>query len=151
MIVSTVLRYESNSFYDQTTLPGNTAICGNQTTPQATAFQAAAEELIADLEVATPRINGFYVAYKTDVVGGAGSTVYGVAQCVETASEAACKECLQVANTNINSCLPSTNGRAVDAGCFLRYSNIAFFAENQTTNITPFLKDGEAFLILHAF
>ena len=135
-------RYESSSFYDQTTLPGNAPICGNDTAPEAAAFQAAVEGLISDIEVATPRINGFYVAYKTEVVGGGGATVYGVAQCVETASQTACRDCLKVANTNINSCLPSTNGRAIDAGCFLRYSNVAFFADNQTTNIIPFLQEG---------
>ncbi|KAJ9702957.1 hypothetical protein PVL29_004629 [Vitis rotundifolia] len=137
------LRYESNSFYDQATLPGNAAICGNQTASQVTAFQAAVEGLLADLEVATPRTDDFYVAYKKEVVGGGGATVYGVAQCAETVSPSACQECLKVANGNINSCLPSTYGRAVDAGCFLRYSNTPFFADNQTTNITPFLEKGD--------
>ncbi|XP_034682922.1 cold-responsive protein kinase 1-like isoform X1 [Vitis riparia] len=136
------LRYESSSFYDQATLPGNAAICGNQTASQVTAFQAAVEGLLADLEVATPRIDDFYVAYKKEVVGGGGATVYGMAQCAETVSPSACRECLKVANGNINSCLPSTYGRAVDAGCFLRYSNTPFFADNQTTNITPFLEKG---------
>ncbi|RVW92447.1 Cysteine-rich receptor-like protein kinase 3 [Vitis vinifera] len=136
------LRYESSSFYDQTTLAGNAPICGNDTASQVTAFQSAVEGLIADLEVATPRINRFYAAYKMEVVGGGGATVYGVAQCAETASQTACQECLQVAKSNINSCLPSKNGRAIDAGCFLRYSDVAFFADNQTTNITPFLQKG---------
>lgn len=142
-----LLRYESSSFYDQATLPGNAAICGNQTASQVTAFQAAVEGLLADLEVATPRTDDFYVAYKKEVVGGGGATVYGMAQCAETVSPSACQECLKVANGNINSCLPSTYGRAVDAGCFLRYSNTPFFADNQTTNITPFLEKGEALYI----
>ena len=112
-----------------------------------TAFQVAVEGLIADLEVATPRTGDFYVAYKKEVIGSGGATVYGVAQCAETASPSSCQECLKVAHGNINSCLPSTNGRAVDAGCFLRYSSSPFFADNQTTNITPFLEKGESFSI----
>ncbi|KAJ9702958.1 hypothetical protein PVL29_004630 [Vitis rotundifolia] len=126
------LRYESSSFYDETTGSGNTAICGNQTAAQATAFQEAVNGLLADVEAATPRTNDSYVAYKKEVVGGSGATVYGVAQCVERASP----------NGNIKSCLPGTDGRAVDAGCFLRYSNTPFFADNQTTDILPFLEKG---------
>lgn len=84
---------------------------------------------------------------------GGGATVYGIAQCVETATQNDCKDCLQVANENIHSCIarPNTNGRAIDAGCFMRYSDVAFFGDNQTTDITPFLKNGETFAQLHAF
>ncbi|KAF3450331.1 hypothetical protein FNV43_RR06411 [Rhamnella rubrinervis] len=39
-------------------------------------------------------------------------------------------------------CLPDADGRAVDAGCFLRYSTTPFFADNQTTDLTPFLSNG---------
>ncbi|KAA8530696.1 hypothetical protein F0562_005370 [Nyssa sinensis] len=65
-----------------------------------------------------------------------------MAQCAETVSASGCKDCLTVAYGNIASCLPEADGRAFDAGCFLRYSDTAFFADNQTTNITPFLGGG---------
>ncbi|XP_059623255.1 cold-responsive protein kinase 1-like [Cornus florida] len=135
------IRYESNSFYDQTTLPGNTGLCGNQTASQPTAFDEAVKASLADLQVATPRINGFFAATKTAVVGG-NASVYAVAQCAETVSETGCQDCLTVAYGNIQSCSPDTDGKAVDAGCFLRYSETAFFADNQTVNITPFLGSG---------
>ena len=136
-------RYESNNFYEETTGPGNTPICGNQTASQASAFQAAVNGLLADLETATPRTDDSYIAYKKDVTGDGGETVlYGMAQCVERTSKRACKECLKVAHANIKSCLPTTNGRAVDAGCFMRYSNTPFFANDQVIDIIPFLKKG---------
>ncbi|KAG5529766.1 hypothetical protein RHGRI_030223 [Rhododendron griersonianum] len=135
------LRYESSTFYDQTTLPGNVGICGNDTASQPTAFQTAAQGLLTDLETATPRINGYFAA-ATRVVAGGGSTVYAVAQCAQTVSQSGCLGCLQVAYGNIESCPPDADGRAVDAGCFLRYSATAFFGANQTTNITPFLGGG---------
>ncbi|KAG2713938.1 hypothetical protein I3760_03G002600 [Carya illinoinensis] len=123
------LRYESASFYDQTTHLGSVGI--------------SVEALLLDLQVATPKINGFFAASKKEVavVGG---TVYGVAQCVETASETACLDCLKLAYTNAKICLPGKNARAVDAGCFLRYSDTAFFADNQTTNISPYLGNGSS-------
>ncbi|XP_058185404.1 cysteine-rich receptor-like protein kinase 2 isoform X2 [Rhododendron vialii] len=135
------LRYESSTFYNQTTLPGNMGICGNDTAAQPTAFQTAAQGLLTDLETATPRINGYFAAATREVSGG-GGTVYAVTQCAQSVSESGCLGCLQVAYGNIQSCPPDTDGRAVDAGCFFRYSDTAFFGANQTTNITPFLGVG---------
>nr|GMC67586.1 cysteine-rich receptor-like protein kinase 2 [Ipomoea batatas] len=138
------LRYESNNFYDQTTLPGNVEICGNRTVRQQDAFNTSVEQLLNELLIATPRINGFYAAAKQGESGG-GATTYAVAQCAETVSESGCRDCLAVASKNIQGCLPKfADGRAVDAGCFLRYSDTAFFADNQTTDITPFLGGGSS-------
>jgi hypothetical protein len=103
------------------------------------------KELLADLQVATPRIKGFFAASKKEVVGGVSNAtvVYAVAQCVETVGEKGCQDCLTLASTNAERCLPGAVARAVDAGCFLRYSDTPFFADNQTTNILPFLGNGE--------
>lgn len=73
---------------------------------------------------------------------GTNSTVYGVAQCAESISQTGCQDCLTVAYGNIQSCLPNGDGRAIDAACFIRYSDSPFFADNQTTDITPFLGGG---------
>ncbi|XAR73585.1 Non-specific serine/threonine protein kinase [Bertholletia excelsa] len=135
------LRYESSGFFDQTTVAGNVGLCGNRTAAQATAFETAVKGLLTDLGIATPRINGFYAAATRAVTGG--GTVYAVAQCAQTVSESGCQNCLQVAYNNIQGCPPDADARAVDAGCFLRYSDTAFFADNQTTNISPFLRRGK--------
>ncbi|XP_016475173.1 cysteine-rich receptor-like protein kinase 3 [Nicotiana tabacum] len=134
------LRYESNNFYQDTTLPGNAAICGNRTASQPNALNPVAQQLLNDLSMATPRISGFYAATKREV---AGVTLYGVAQCAETITKSGCVDCLTVAYKNIEGCLPKyAEGRAVDAACFMRYSNRAFFSDNKTTDITPFLGGG---------
>ncbi|KAI8031384.1 Cysteine-rich receptor-like protein kinase 2 [Camellia lanceoleosa] len=135
------LRYESNGFYDQGTLPGNVGVCGNRTVSQATAFYTAVQGVLTNLKIATPKINGFFAATKSVVVSSS-TTVYAVSQCAETISESSCQDCLTVAYANIQICPPNADGRAVDAGCFLRYSDTAFFADNQTTNINPFLGGG---------
>lgn len=145
--LSILSRYESNTFYDQSTLPGNTQICGNQTGSQATTFGAQAQALLKDLQLATPRINGYFAASNREVSPG-GKTVYGVAQCAESISKTGCEDCLTVAYGNIQGCLPNADGRAIDAACFLRYSETSFFPDNQTINITPFLGGGKISFLL---
>nr|XP_010907638.1 cysteine-rich receptor-like protein kinase 2 [Elaeis guineensis] len=129
------LRYESAPFFHQDTLPGNVGICSGLIGPAAAAFTAAAERLVRDLAAATPRIPGFFAGAER---GG----VYGVAQCVETVNERGCSQCLQVALGNIRGCPPDSYGRAVDVGCFLRYSNDPFFPPNEAVNLAPFLDSG---------
>ncbi|XVE91104.1 hypothetical protein DITRI_Ditri20bG0128300 [Diplodiscus trichospermus] len=138
------LRYESNMFYQQNTQIRNLGICGNRTASQESVFETTVEKLFGDLIKATPRINSFFAASKNEVVGANGNvTVYGVAQCVETIDEQGCKECLQVAQGNIQRCPPKSDGRAVDTGCFLRYSDLPFFAANHTIDLRPFLKNSK--------
>ncbi|WOL06000.1 cysteine-rich receptor-like protein kinase 2 [Canna indica] len=123
------LRYEGAAFFDQTTVPGNKGVCGNGTT-SATGFPDAATALLSDLSIATPKIEGFFAAAERD-------GVFAVAQCVNTVTKEGCAECLAVAKTNIGLCPPAADGRAVDAGCFMRYSNKPFFLANQTVDLSP--------------
>ncbi|XP_068495474.1 cold-responsive protein kinase 1-like [Phaseolus vulgaris] len=138
---SCFLRYESNRFYDQTNEIGSGVSCGNisSTVPD---FKVAGEQALMDLQTATPKTTDFYAATKTLVAGG--SAVYAVAQCVETATAINCQNCMQVGYNNLQSCLPNTEGRAYDAGCFMRYSTTPFFADNQTIDIAPYLKKGNS-------
>ncbi|XVE80788.1 hypothetical protein DITRI_Ditri15bG0008400 [Diplodiscus trichospermus] len=119
-------------------------LCGNESTTEPNAFEAAVQGLLTDLQVATPRINGYFAATKKEVISGGNATVYGVAQCIETITKTGCGECLQVVTTDIQRCPPNTNGRAVDVGCFLRYSDSPFFPDNKTTDIKPFLQTGSS-------
>ncbi|KAK6154110.1 hypothetical protein DH2020_013749 [Rehmannia glutinosa] len=125
--------------YDGYHPPGNVQICGNRTASQPAAFNAEAQTLLRDLETATPRINGYFAASTRQV---SNLTVYGVAQCAETITQSGCQDCLTVAFGNIQGCLPNGDGRAIDAACFIRYSDRPFFADNQTTDIAPFLGGG---------
>ncbi|MCL7030274.1 hypothetical protein MKW94_004775, partial [Papaver nudicaule] len=134
------LRYESISFYDQTTLQGNYGTCENKTSSLGSPFKTSADGLLSDLLIATPNVRGFFAATKRKIANGSDNFVYGVAQCVVTVDEKGCKECLTVAHRNIEICPPSTKARALDAGCFMRYSDKAFFSANQTMDLTPFLK-----------
>lgn len=127
------LRYESAPFFDQGTLPGNTAVCSNGSAALQ-GFAASAMEMTRDLSLAVPNIADYAAAAE-------GDGVYGAAQCADTVSKEVCAQCLQVAYTNIQGCLPAENGRAVDAGCFMRYSNLTFFSANQTVDLSRYLGD----------
>ncbi|KAF9665792.1 hypothetical protein SADUNF_Sadunf16G0160500 [Salix dunnii] len=134
-----LLRYESTSFYDQSTQDGHYGACGNQTASPA--YQASVESLLSDLQIASPKIPGFFATSKKEVVGE-NSVVYGVTQCVETISKAGCQDCLTVAYADLQKCFPDADGRSINVGCFLRYSDTPFFADNQTTDLKPFLRNG---------
>lgn len=135
------LRYQEYNFFDEATDSGNTGFCGNRTAVGAGGFKELVGQLLRDLCTVTPRIDGYFAAVKREEVGG-GAVVYGVAQCALTVSEEACGQCLQVAYQNIEACPPVGDGRAIDEGCFLRYSDTPFFSNNQTTDISFLLKKG---------
>ncbi|MED6113950.1 hypothetical protein PIB30_075590 [Stylosanthes scabra] len=114
-------------------------ICGNKTASGGSnAFNRVAQRVLQDLQTATPRIPGYFAATKTQLAGG--GAIYAVAQCAQSVSEGGCSECLNVGVSNIQSCLPNTDGRAYDAACFMRYSVTPFFTDNQVIDITPYLK-----------
>jgi hypothetical protein len=130
-----VIRYESAAFYDQATLPGNTQLCNGSAVP-GVGFADAARALVGDLAAAVPRAPGLAAAATS---GG----VYAAAQCVETVGEVGCAQCLNVAAGNIDGCPPNSDGRAVDAGCFMRYSDRPFFPANATVDLAVYLHSGE--------
>ncbi|KAG5125149.1 hypothetical protein JHK82_031886 [Glycine max] len=132
------LRYESNDFFAQI-MPRSSILCGSQSADESTAFSEAGQQVLTDLQIATPKITGYYAATKTQVAGGA---IYAIAQCAETLTQDNCLECLSNEQTTVQGCLPNTNGRAFDAGCFMRYSETPFFSDNQTIDIAPFLNQG---------
>ncbi|XP_058098009.1 cysteine-rich receptor-like protein kinase 44 isoform X2 [Magnolia sinica] len=137
------LRYENVGFFDQYTQqytqPWRIGLCGNRT-EDGGGFTETAREVLSDLCMVTPRIDGFSAAVRRETVGG--RDVYGVAQCLVTVGQNGCDQCLKGAYGNIEKCPPSADGRAVDGGCFLRYSDTAFFNDDQMTNLAPFLKRG---------
>ncbi|XP_076912495.1 cysteine-rich receptor-like protein kinase 42 [Bidens hawaiensis] len=53
--------------------------------------------------------------------------VYGLAQCWESLTSPECRTCLDKAKSEAIGCLPSREGRSMNAGCYLRYSTLKFF------------------------
>ncbi|KAK1421481.1 hypothetical protein QVD17_23840 [Tagetes erecta] len=136
------LRYENFNFYAEAHVGGNVGVCGNQTSSDQQTFTQIVKNLLSDLRVATPRIPDFYATTTRRVSSNV--TVYAIAQCHMNISQSDCARCLSISTTTLQDCLPNMFGRAIDAGCFMRFSNIAFFKDNQSTHLTPFLKDGSS-------
>ncbi|PIA27347.1 hypothetical protein AQUCO_07900001v1 [Aquilegia coerulea] len=141
------LRYESIGFADQMLSNDNVRLCGDDVITQgATTFARTVDEILSDIVAATPKINGYFAASSRH---GGGTIAYAVAQCPERISPTACSDCLIDSYKKINSCLPQSEGRASDHGCFLRYSNTTFFNGYKETDLSLFLKKGgsrEAFI-----
>ncbi|CAH1436884.1 unnamed protein product [Lactuca virosa] len=138
-----IRQYEGNSFYNQSTAPGNDGLCGNHTSSRQSVFETTVDGLMSDLSIATPKINGFFAAATTPVIGTNTSTAYAIAQCAISITRDDCRNCLQVAYANTRVCAADvTDGRSVDSGCFMRYSASPFFPNNAIIDITPFLRDG---------
>ncbi|KAG4179356.1 hypothetical protein ERO13_A10G102900v2 [Gossypium hirsutum] len=55
-----------------------------------------------------------------------GTTVHGMAQCWKILDKEMCSSCLADAVDLVFRCVPSKEGRALNAGCFLRYSTYDF-------------------------
>ncbi|MED6113952.1 hypothetical protein PIB30_075592 [Stylosanthes scabra] len=140
------LRYELFSFFNDTVSDVNGVVCGNPFSKVETIndeFSEEAKEVLNKLQIATPQIPNYYAATKTALVGG--GAIYAVAQCIEIVSQNGCHECLNLGFNNIQGCLPYTDAREYDAGCFIRYSQRPFFADNQTIDIvTPVLDKGDS-------
>ena len=141
---SLFLRYEDfNDFYnnpsvsqDGTDTPHSS--CGNQPS-SITNYNQVVDGFLSQISDATPKTSNLYVA-STRHFTSENATVYGMAQCLETTNKSSCKTCMDRANDKLNDCLPSTEGRFFDMGCFARYSETPFFNDNQTIDITSILK-----------
>lgn len=60
--------------------------------------------------------------------------VYALAQCWNTIGSDGCRECLRKAGKEVRGCLPKKDGRALNAGCYLRYSTNKFYNEDGDTD-----------------
>ncbi|KAH9323423.1 hypothetical protein KI387_018062, partial [Taxus chinensis] len=137
------LRYESNSFYTQSTAPGDAQICGDvKIGIDPNSFSATSRSLISDLCVAAPKTDNFFAAQARKEGTSTNRTIYGLASCLRSLSEEGCRDCLSIAQTNIGNCLAQSEGRAIDAGCYLRYATYSFFPANATTDLAQFLSTG---------
>ncbi|KAI3519022.1 hypothetical protein L1887_07992 [Cichorium endivia] len=137
------VRYEAVDFFTEANHRAGVIRCGDTPSPQPTEFRIAAEKLILDLQIAAPRTSNFYAVSTRQEAGGNG-TVYAIAQCNLKVSQSVCLECLKLRSNSLYDCLNTTSGRAMDNGCFMRFSSTPFFGQNQTTDISALLWDEDS-------
>ncbi|CAL0331524.1 unnamed protein product [Lupinus luteus] len=118
------MRSENYSFFNEYTGPGDRAVC-EKTARKDSSFQAAAKQAVLRAVQDAPNNNG-YARGKVAVSGTANESAYVLADCWKTLDTRSCKACLQNASSSMLGCLPWSEGRALNTGCFMRYSDKDF-------------------------
>ncbi|XP_050276601.1 cysteine-rich receptor-like protein kinase 2 [Quercus robur] len=118
------MRSDNYSFFQEYTGPGDRAICGNTTRKNST-YEESVRQAVSSAVLAAPNQNGFAI-FQGPVHGAANETVYALADCWRTLNANSCKACLENASASILECLPWSEGRALNTGCFMRYSDKDF-------------------------
>ncbi|CAI9779360.1 unnamed protein product [Fraxinus pennsylvanica] len=117
------MRVQNYSFDQEYTGPNDTAVCGNRT-QRTSAFQNSARQAVVQAVSAAPNNNGYARAQVP--VSRTNESAYVLANCWRTLSANSCRACLQNASASILGCLPRSEGRALNTGCFVRYSDTNF-------------------------
>ncbi|KAF5940094.1 hypothetical protein HYC85_021261 [Camellia sinensis] len=118
------MRAENYSFFDEFTGPQDRAFCGNKT-QKSTTFEDSAKQALIQA-VSNAQNNNGYARAKVAVSGTKNESAYVLADCWKTVNVNACKACLENASQEILGCLPWSEGRALNTGCFMRYSDVDF-------------------------
>ncbi|PQQ15809.1 cysteine-rich receptor-like protein kinase 42 [Prunus yedoensis var. nudiflora] len=120
------LRYDNYSFYQQPTDPSRDAvICSS----------SSKHELENEDRMEFVKNVGFAIRNVTKAAvdnGGFGvaqvkGSVYALAQCWKTVGRDGCRACLEKGGEAVRGCAPKKEGRALNAGCYLRYSTEKFY------------------------
>lgn len=119
------MRAENYSFYEEYTGQNDTAVCGNVTRNDSS-FEEAARIAVARAVAAAPNDKKYHARAQEPISGVVNQSAYVLADCWRTVSANSCKACLENASVSILGCLPSSEGRALNTGCFMRYSDTDF-------------------------
>lgn len=118
------MRSENYSFYEEYKGPNDKAVCGNTTRKNST-FEASVREAVTQAIAASPNQKGYARAQVT-VLGTVNESAYVLTDCWRSLNASSCRECLDNASASILKCLPWSEGRALNTGCFMRYSDKDF-------------------------
>ncbi|KAK4846685.1 hypothetical protein QYF36_020834 [Acer negundo] len=119
------LRYDNYSFYHESTSPLIDSVkCSSQN-----ATVVSRNAFLESVGYAVGNVTRIAAAEGTGGGFGAVSVngVYALAQCWESVGRDGCRECLEKAGKAVRGCGVKTEGRGLNAGCYLRYSDYKFF------------------------
>ncbi|CAH1433953.1 unnamed protein product [Lactuca virosa] len=117
------MRVQNYSFYHEYTGPNDKLVCGN-TTAKSGLFGAAVRQAVGNAVVEGSR-NWDYFAREEGWVN-VNESVFVMAECWRSLTPAECRACLENASAAISKCLPWSEGRVLNTGCFMRYSDTDF-------------------------
>ncbi|KAJ0717622.1 putative protein kinase RLK-Pelle-DLSV family [Helianthus annuus] len=117
-------RLQNYSYFGDYKGVNDSIVCGN-TTKKSMLFQNATRT--AALNAVTRALtNNAYFAREEMLVPGTNKSVYVLAECWKTLSPDSCRACLNNASVWISKCLPWSEGRVLNTGCIMRYSDTNF-------------------------
>ncbi|KAK3439936.1 hypothetical protein EUGRSUZ_B00274 [Eucalyptus grandis] len=123
------LRYDNYNFYNETVDPTHNMLkcSSNSTVPaeRVAEFSDRVDRVLRNVLASAVLSKGFAVAGEDGAGGVAGA--YALAQCWSTLDAGGCRVCLESATSMARSCAPGEEARAMNAGCFLRYSTTKFY------------------------
>ncbi|XP_022951488.1 cysteine-rich receptor-like protein kinase 2 isoform X1 [Cucurbita moschata] len=119
------MRAENYSFYNEYKGPLDRAVCGNTSITTNSLFGQSARQAVGRAVDIAPN-NGGYARVEVPVPGTSNLSVYLLAQCWKNLKRSSCTSCLQNASASILKCLPHSEARALNTGCFIRYSSVDF-------------------------
>ncbi|KAK4402764.1 Cysteine-rich receptor-like protein kinase [Sesamum angolense] len=118
------IRYDDYMFFNESLSAVDRTVCGaDDFVGNRSLFADSVLELSRNVRVEGPKNDGFF----TGSVSNGNLTVYGLAQCWEFVNGSGCVNCLENAALRIGSCPPKVEGRALNAGCYFRYSTTRFY------------------------
>ena len=109
-------------------------ICGNPTYVHADQnFQREFTKRVHDIvrRVARNAVSDKGFAVEVEVGGSGAVPVYAMGQCWATQTTLNCSKCMLDAAKKVSKCAPATDGRVMNAGCYLRYSTENFFSNDK--------------------
>ncbi|CAI9300086.1 unnamed protein product [Lactuca saligna] len=120
------MRLQNYSFFQEYKGPNDTIVCGN-VTRERLGFRDLTQQAVVDVVSEALSSDEYFGRAEVVVASGGGNeSVFVMAECWRTLSPADCRKCLENASAAISKCLPSSEGRALNTGCFMRYSDRDF-------------------------
>ncbi|KAL8253627.1 hypothetical protein R6Q59_031848 [Mikania micrantha] len=126
------MRVQNYSFYHEYTGPNDRSVCGNSTRKNVL-FQDTVKKAVLNAVTDATRDSGYFGRVRMQVARQ-NESVYVLAECWRTLSPGSCSACLENASASITKCLPWSEGRALNTGCFMRYSDVDFLNPLPVTN-----------------
>jgi hypothetical protein len=125
-------RYANYSFFGEAVYAAADAVACGARSRQPLAFGAAVRAALDSVTAAAgaPGSQGFGAGS----VAVSGAAAFALAQCWESLNATACEQCLRAASDAVARCAPAAEGRALFAGCYVRYSTSRFWNVNATAS-----------------
>ncbi|KAI3730903.1 hypothetical protein L1987_62083 [Smallanthus sonchifolius] len=118
------MRVQNYSFYHEYTGPNDRSVCGN-TTRKNVMFRDTVKQAVLNAVTDAAR-SGEYFSRVRMLVASRNESAYVLAECWRTLSLDSCRACLENASALITKCFPWSEGRVLNTGCFMRYSDTDF-------------------------